>query len=103
MTPKVLLPLLLTTTLLAIPVGYAAVSLLSNSGGSARNGLASQGVQGAQGVGGTASGTSANGQGAGSVQGVPGPVAGAGLLPIVLVGFGTGAYWLVRRHRRKTA
>jgi hypothetical protein len=97
MTPKVLLPLLLTTAVLAIPVGYAAVSFLSNSGVSAPNGLASQGVQG---VNGTASGTSASGQGGGGVHAVPGPVAGAGL-PIVLVA-GAGAYWLLRR-RRNTA
>jgi hypothetical protein len=31
-------------------------------------------------------------------HGVPGPIAGAGL-PILAVGY--GAYWLVRRYRRK--
>lgn len=33
-----------------------------------------------------------------SYGGVPGPIAGAGL-PILAVGY--GAYWLVRRYRRK--
>ena len=33
------------------------------------------------------------------VQGAPGPIAGAGL-PILAVGY--GAYWLVRRYRRKS-
>ena len=32
-------------------------------------------------------------------SGVPGPIAGAGL-PILAVGY--GAYWLVRRYRRKS-
>jgi hypothetical protein len=32
-------------------------------------------------------------------SGVPGPIIGAGL-PIIAVGF--GAYWLVRRYRRKS-
>ena len=32
-------------------------------------------------------------------SGAPGPIAGAGL-PILAVGF--GAYWLVRRYRRKS-
>jgi hypothetical protein len=36
--------------------------------------------------------------GGGTVHGAPGPIAGAGL-PILAVGF--GAYWLVRRYRRK--
>ncbi len=31
--------------------------------------------------------------------GAPGPIAGAGL-PIIAIGY--GAYWLVRRYRRKT-
>ena len=35
----------------------------------------------------------------GSVHGAPGPIAGAGL-PILAVGY--GAYWLVRRYRRKS-
>ena len=35
----------------------------------------------------------------GHVSGVPGPLAGAGL-PILAVGY--GAYWLVRRYRRKS-
>ena len=34
----------------------------------------------------------------GAVHGVPGPLVGAGL-PVIAVGF--GAYWLVRRYRRK--
>jgi hypothetical protein len=37
-----------------------------------------------------------NGKG---VSGVPGPLLGAGL-PVIAVGF--GAYWLVRRYRRKS-
>ena len=78
MTPKVVLPLLLTAVL-AIPVGFAVGSILSNSQDSARD----------------------RGNGGGGVYGVPGPVAGAGL-PIMLVSFGAGAYWLLRR-RRNTA
>ena len=35
----------------------------------------------------------------GSTHGVPGPLAGAGL-PVIAVGY--GAYWLVRRYRRKS-
>jgi hypothetical protein len=35
---------------------------------------------------------------AGQIRAVPGPVAGAGL-PILAIGF--GAYWLVKRFRRK--
>ena len=35
----------------------------------------------------------------GTVHGAPGPIAGAGL-PILAVGY--GAYWLVRRYRRKS-
>ena len=31
-------------------------------------------------------------------KGVPGPIVGAGL-PVLALGY--GAYWLVRRHRRK--
>lgn len=34
----------------------------------------------------------------GGVHGAPGPIAGAGL-PFLAVGY--GAYWLVRRYRRK--
>jgi hypothetical protein len=36
----------------------------------------------------------------GSIVGAPGPVAGAGLPGIIA--FVSGAYWLVRRHRRKS-
>jgi hypothetical protein len=36
----------------------------------------------------------------GSIVGAPGPVAGASLPGIIV--FGSGAYWLVRRHRRKS-
>jgi hypothetical protein len=39
-------------------------------------------------------------EGGGVVHGVPGPVAGAGV-PLLVVT--CGAYWLVRRYRRKTA
>ena len=35
----------------------------------------------------------------GGVSGVPGPLVGAGL-PFIAVGY--GAYWLVRRYRRKS-
>ena len=34
------------------------------------------------------------------VHGAPGPIAGAGL-PVLGIGF--GAYWLVRRYRRKSS
>jgi uncharacterized membrane protein len=34
----------------------------------------------------------------GTIRAVPGPIAGAGL-PILAIGF--GAYWLVKRFRRK--
>ena len=40
-----------------------------------------------------------NGGGRDHVRGAPGPIAGAGL-PILAVGY--GAYWLVRRYRRKS-
>jgi hypothetical protein len=36
---------------------------------------------------------------AGAVVPAPGPIAGAGL-PILAIGY--GAYWLVKRYRRKT-
>jgi LPXTG-motif cell wall-anchored protein len=39
------------------------------------------------------------GQGTGSISGAPGPIAGAGI-PALLMMVG-GAYWLVRRRRRK--
>lgn len=35
----------------------------------------------------------------GGVHGAPGPIAGAGL-PFIVVGYG-GAYWLIKRRRRK--
>jgi hypothetical protein len=38
------------------------------------------------------------GCGGGSLNPVPGPLVGAGL-PVIAVGY--GAYWLVRRYRRK--
>jgi hypothetical protein len=34
-------------------------------------------------------------------RGAPGPVVGAGL-PTLAIGIGYGAYWLVKRRRRKT-
>jgi hypothetical protein len=40
-----------------------------------------------------------NNQGGNGYHGAPGPIAGAGL-PILAVGY--GAYWLVRRYRRKS-
>jgi hypothetical protein len=40
-----------------------------------------------------------DGGGRDHVRGAPGPIAGAGL-PILAVGY--GAYWLVRRYRRKS-
>jgi hypothetical protein len=40
-----------------------------------------------------------DGGGRDHVHGAPGPIAGAGL-PILAVGY--GAYWLVRRYRRKS-
>jgi hypothetical protein len=43
--------------------------------------------------------SSAGGKGGGGVHPVPGPLVGAGL-PIIAVGY--GAYWLVRRYRRKS-
>jgi drug/metabolite transporter (DMT)-like permease len=36
----------------------------------------------------------------GGIHGAPGPIAGAGLPIVAAVGF--GAYWLVRRYRRKS-
>ena len=39
-----------------------------------------------------------NNQGGSGYHGAPGPIAGAGL-PILAVGY--GAYWLVRRYRRR--
>jgi hypothetical protein len=44
-------------------------------------------------------GQNGNGQGGNGYHGAPGPIAGAGL-PILAVGY--GAYWLVRRYRRKS-
>jgi hypothetical protein len=54
-----------------------------------------QNGQGGNGQGGNGQG----GNGQGGVHGAPGPIAGAGL-PILAVGY--GAYWLVRRYRRKS-
>ena len=54
--------------------------------------LADQNGQGGNNQGG-------NSQGGSGYHPAPGPVAGAGL-PILAVGY--GAYWLVRRYRRKS-
>jgi len=44
-------------------------------------------------------GNGGNGGSWGTTRGVPGPLVGAGL-PVIAVGY--GAYWLVRRYRRKS-
>ena len=51
--------------------------------------------------GGNDQGQNNNNQGnnGGGTHGVPGPLVGAGL-PVLAVGY--GAYWLVRRYRRKS-
>jgi hypothetical protein len=41
-----------------------------------------------------------NCNGDGGYRGAPGPVVGAGL-PALAIGIGYGAYWLVKRRRRK--
>ena len=38
--------------------------------------------------------------GPGNVRGAPGPIAGAGLLLILTVVIGAGAYWLFKRFRK---
>jgi hypothetical protein len=60
--------------------------------------LAGQNGQGQNGNGQGQNGNSQGGNG-GNYHGAPGPIAGAGL-PILAVGY--GAYWLVRRYRRKS-
>jgi hypothetical protein len=55
--------------------------------------------QNGQGQNGNGQGQNGNGQGGNGYHGAPGPIAGAGL-PILAVGY--GAYWLVRRYRRKS-
>ena len=56
-------------------------------------------IAGAYLISGAGSGGVASGQ-TGSIVGAPGPVAGASL-PGIIIG-GCGAYWLVRRRRRKS-
>jgi hypothetical protein len=57
-------------------------------------------IAGSGNSGGAATGQAATGQIGGSVSGAPSPVAGAGLPGIIVAG--CGAYWLVRRGRRKS-
>ena len=101
MTPKVFIPLLGLTTLVSASVGFAFVeSKLSYEQHGARDHLALQGEGRDRDEGWTNGKDRTSGKGGAGVHGVPGPVAGAGL-PIMAIGL--GAYWLVRRHRRKTA
>ena len=50
---------------------------------------------------GAASASSAIARNQGGTYGAPGPIAGEGVPILVLGAAGFGAYWLVRRHRRK--
>jgi hypothetical protein len=71
----------------------AALSMLSVSTVPARAGFCIFGIC----IGGPGNG--GGGGGGGGIRPTPGPLVGAGL-PVIAVGY--GAYWLVRRYRRKS-
>jgi hypothetical protein len=87
MTLKLLLALVLTASLGA-PVGYVFYkSSLSSDNWVYRGGSPTNWKDGGAHSGG------------GSTHGVPGPLVGAGF-PVIAIGY--GAYWFVRRYRRKS-